>query len=157
MLVENNQLEAVVSLPSGVFKPYAGVSTAVLVFTKGDEESEGQTENVFFYDVQADGRSLDDKRQPVKDNDLPDVVEQWKKWDHGKKSALKQFNDRTKKAFFIPRVEIAEHDYDLSIGRYKEHVYEEVQYDPPKTILKRLTKLETEIQGDIKELEGMLG
>jgi len=161
MLVENNQLEAVVSLPPGVFKPYAGVSTAVLVFTKGDEESEGQTENVFFYDVQADGKTLDDKRQKIGAaddwQDVDDAKRQWEKWDHGKKSALKHFEDRKQKAFFVTREEISEQDYYLSIGRYKEHVYEESQYDPPKTILKRLAKLETEIQADIKELEGMLG
>lgn len=157
MLVENNQLEAIISLPSGVFKPYAGVSTAVLVFTKGDENTEGQTENVFFYDVNADGYSLDDKRDKVNENDLPDVVAQWKKWDHGKKSILKDFEDQTQKAFYVSRKQILENDYDLSIGRYKEHVYEETKYDHPKKILGRLMKIEEEINSDIKKLGGMLG
>ena len=156
MLVENNQLEAVISMPSGVFKPYAGVSTAVLVFTKGDEDTEGQTENVFFYDVAADGYSLDDKRSPVKENDLPDVIKQWKKWDHGKKAALKHFEDRTQKAFFVSRNEISDNAYDLSIGRYKEHVYEEVKYDSPKEILSRLMDIEKDITADMKKLEGMI-
>ncbi len=156
MLVENNQLEAVISLPSGVFKPYAGVSTAVLVFAKGDDTAEGQTERVFFFDVQADGFSLDDKRTPIADNDLPDVVSQWKKWNHGEKKALKHFSDRTQNAFFVTREEIVQQGYDLSIGRYKEHVYEEVQYDPPKVILKRLKKLEEDIVADLKELEAMI-
>jgi len=151
MLVEDNQLEAVISLPSGVFKPYAGVSTAVLVFNKG-----GKTDNVFYYDIQADGLSLDDKRTPTKDNDLPDVIEQWKKWDHGKQSALTQYEDRTQKAFYVPRKEIADNAYDLSIGRYKKHIYEEVKYDPPKKILGRLMKLEEAITADMKKLEDVL-
>ena len=150
MLLEDNQLEAVVSLPSGVFKPYAGVSTAVLVFAKG-----GQTDNVFFYDVQADGLSLDDKRQPVAENDLPDVVTQWVKWNGGKK-ALKHFADRTAKAFYVPREDIAGEEYDLSIGRYKEEVYEPVKYDPPEVIIKRLRDLDAEIATDLGQLEGIL-
>jgi type I restriction enzyme M protein len=150
MLVEDNQLEAVVSLPSGVFKPYAGVSTAVLVFTKG-----GKTENVFYYDINADGFSLDDKRIPIPDeNDIPDCLAQWTKWNHGQDK--KDFENRTAKTFFVTRKEITDQNYDLSIGRYKEHIYEEVHYDPPQVILKRLTDLESEIVADIKKLEGML-
>ncbi len=156
ILIENNQLEAVISLPSGVFKPYAGVSTAVLVFTKSDENTEGQTENVFFYDVQADGFSLDDKRTEINENDLPDVVKKWKKWDHGKKSALKHFEDRTQKAFCVPREVIVENGYDLSIGKYKEHIDKEIKCDQPKVILERMKKLENDISENMKKLERLL-
>lgn len=145
MLVEQHQLEAVVKLPAGVFKPYAGVSTAILFFTK-----EGRTTDVWFYDVQADGFSLDDKRDPVDESDLPDVRKRWTKR-NPKKDA-----DRTAKAFFVPKAEIADNGYDLSINRYKEMVHEEVEYDPPKMILKRLKKMEAEIAKDLEELEAML-
>src|SRR5207244_1672900 len=138
LLVEENQLEAVLKLPAGVFKPYAGVSTAILIFTKG-----GRTTDVWFYDVQADGLSLDDKRNPVEANDLPDVRARW-----GKRNPKKD-TVRTDKAFFVPKAEIAENRYDLSINRYKEIVDEEVQYDPPKKILGRLKKLEAEIAKDL--------
>lgn len=148
-LVDHNQLEAVISLPSGVFKPYAGVSTAVLVFTKGD-----QTDKVFFYDVKADGFSLDDRRQPVKENDLPDVLTQWKKW-HEKRQS-KKYSDRTKPCFVVPREDIEANDYDLSIGRYKEHVHEEIEYEPPKQIIKNLRKLDAQIAKHLDKLEGML-
>ena len=114
-------------------------------------------ENVFFYDVSADGYSLDDKRDKISENDLPDVVIRWKKWDHGKKSTLKDFEDRTQKAFYVPRKEIVENEYDLSIGKYKEHIYEEVKYDHPKKILTRLMKLEEEITADMKKLGEILG
>ena len=144
-LVNENQLEGVISLPSGVFKPYAGVSTAILIFTKG-----GKTDQVFFYDVQADGFSLDDKRDPIEKNDLPDLLEQWKERDTAK------LVDRTAKAFFVPAEEIQNNKYDLSINRYKEIKYEEVQYDPPKVVLKKLRALEEEIQSDLGVLEGML-
>jgi|LSQX01.3.fsa_nt_gb type I restriction enzyme M protein len=146
LLVDDNQLEAVVKLPAGVFKPYAGVSTAILVFTKG-----GKTTDVWFYDVQADGFSLDDKRDPIEDSDLPDVRKRWT----GRNP--KKDTDRTSKAFFVPKKDIAENKYDLSINRYKEIVHDEVEYDPPKTILKRLKKMETAIASDLDELEAMLG
>ncbi len=145
MLVDDNQLEAVISLPSGVFRPYAGVSTAILVFTKG-----GETDHVFFYDVQADGFSLDDKRDPVQDNDLPGALERWRK-KNPKKDA-----DRTAKHFMVPVAEIREKNFDLSINRYKEAVHEEVKYEPPKVILGKLRELEAEIAKDLKALEGML-
>lgn len=145
MLVEQNQLEAIVSLPAGVFKPYAGVSTAVLVFTKG-----GTTEHVWFYDVEADGFSLDDKRTPIEANDIPDVIARWPLRDPQKPGA------RTDKAFLVPADEIRENDYDLSINKYKETVYEEVKYDPPKVILAQIRNLEAEIAKDIGELEEML-
>lgn len=156
-LIENNQLEGIVSLPSGVFKPYAGVSTAILMFTKG-----GNTERVWFYDLQADGYSLDDKRTPKQENDLPDAIAQWK---HYQSLPLPQgegwgeggpFTDRTEKAFCVPAKEIAGNKFDLSINRYKEVVYKEEQYDDPKKILKKLKALENEIMADLDELEGML-
>jgi len=149
-LVENHQLEAVVKLPAGVFKPYAGVSTAILFFTK-----EGKTTDVWFYDVQADGFSLDDKRTPTGDSDLPDVRTQWAKWSSGKYK--KRFEDRTAKAFYVPKDEITENGYDLSLNRYKEIVYEEEEFDPPKVIIGRLRKLEEGIADDLNELEAMLG
>jgi type I restriction enzyme M protein len=146
-LVDDNQLEAVIKLPSGVFKPYAGVSTAVLVFTKG-----GSTDQVFYYDVQADGFSLDDKREPQPDkDDLPDMLARWRKRDP------KKDKDRTKKYFFVDADEIRKNKYDLSINRYKEAVYEEEEYDPPGEILDRMMDLEREIIGELEELRGMVG
>ena len=149
LLVEENQLEGVISLPSGVFKPYAGVSTAILVFTKG-----GRTDEVFFYDLEDDGFSLDDKRTQLYDStfagDLPDALDRWKKRNR------KKDKDRKAKAFFVPSAEIKSHKYDLSINRYKEVVYQEEKFDPPKEILARMKKLEAEIMEDIKALERML-
>lgn len=146
-LVDDNQLEAVISLPSGVFKPYAGVSTAIIIFSKG-----GATEDVFFYDVTADGYSLDDKRQPSKDNDLPDVVNQWQAWCRREG----EFTDRTRKAFGVPVADLRAQNYDLSINRYKEQVHQVQQHEDPKAILGRLKALEVEIQRELEELEGML-
>ena len=145
LLVKENQLEAVISLPSGVFKPYAGVSTAILVFTKG-----GKTDHVFFYDVGADGFSLDDKRDVVSDNDLPDALERWRK------RSAKKDTDRTAKHFMVPVADIEAKDFDLSINRYKEATHEVVEYDPPKKIIAKLRKLEAEIAKDLSELEAML-
>lgn len=145
-LIEDNQLEGVIKLPSGVFKPYAGVSTAILVFTKG-----GKTEHVWFYNVENDGYSLDDKRDPIKDNDLPDALARWKK-----KNPRKN-RDRTSKCFSVPVQEIKDQKYDLSFNRYKEVIHEEVEYESPKAILKKLRALEKEIAKDLDELEGMLG
>lgn len=154
MLVEENQLEAVIKLPSGVFRPYAGVSTAILLFTKG-----GNTNDVFFFDVQADGKTLDDKRDKIGDEndwqDLDVLREAWPKWNGG--SGKKHFKDRIANVFFVPKSEIAENAYDLSINRYKEVVHEEKKYDPPLVILGRLANLEAEIVSDLKELEAMLG
>jgi len=144
-LVEENTLQGVISLPSGVFKPYAGVSTAILVFARG-----GATEEVFFYDLQADGYSLDDKRQEVKENDLPDALERWKKR-NGKKD-----KDRTAKHFVVPVGEIREKDFDLSINRYKEAVHEVTEHEPPKKIIGRLRELEKQIANDLQALERML-
>ncbi|MCP3143430.1 type I restriction-modification system subunit M [Pyxidicoccus xibeiensis] len=145
LLVKENQLEAVISLPSGVFKPYAGVSTAILVFTKG-----GKTDHVFFYKVEADGFSLDDKRDPVKENDLPDALARWRK-----RSVMKD-TDRTAKHFMVPVKEIEGKDFDLSINRYREDQHEESKYDPPKEILARLRCLEAQIAKDLSDLEAKL-
>jgi type I restriction enzyme M protein len=145
MLVEECELQGVVKMPAGVFKPYAGVSTAVLIFVKG-----GKTEHVWYYDMQADGWSLDDKREKVAENDIPDVIARWKARDP------KQDTDRTAKAFFVPAGEIRENKYDLAINRYKEAAYEEVQYEPPAQILGKLRQMEAEIVRDLDDLERLL-
>jgi len=148
-LIEENQLEGVVSLPSGVFRPYAGVSTAILIFTKG-----GRTDSVFFYDMQDDGFSLDDKRTPLYDNDfagdLPNVLSRWKQRNSDND------NDRTNKAFMVPVQYIVENKFDLSINRYKKTVHQEKKFDPPKEILEQMKALEIEILREIEELETML-
>jgi len=144
ILVEDQKLDAIISMPSGVFKPYAGVSTAILFFTKTNS---GGTDNVWFYDMQSDGFSLDDKRSPQPDkSDLPDILTRWQNRD---KEAQRK---RTDKSFFVPKAEIAGNDYDLSINRYKEVEYEAVDYDPPQVILERLAKLEEEIAEGRREL-----
>src|SRR5690554_179921 len=159
-LIENNQLEGIISLPSGVFKPYAGVSTAILLFTKG-----GSTERVWFYDVQADGYSLDDKRTPLKgegSNDLPDVVAQWKAYrqlvlaNATAEEISTQFGDKSKKAFVVDAKDIIANKFDFSINRYKKVVYETVEYADPKVILAELKKLENEILQGMNELEELI-
>jgi type I restriction enzyme M protein len=148
-LVEEHKLDGVVSMPSGVFKPYAGVSTAILFFTKTNS---GGTDHVWFYDMQADGYSLDDKRSPEPDkNDLPDILTRWQ----SRESETDR--KRTDRSFLVPKDEIAGHDYDLSINRYKEVEYEAIEHEPPKVILERLAKLEQEIAEGRKALEAMLG
>ncbi len=148
-LVDGHKLDGVISMPSGVFKPYAGVSTAILLFTKTNS---GGTDHVWFYDMDADGFSLDDKREPrPEQNDIPDIQAKWHARDPRKQS------DRGAKDFFVPVEEIRENKYDLSINRYKEIAYEEVQYDPPHVILDQLEALESEITADLKTLRGMLG
>ena len=148
ILVEDQKLDAIISMPSGVFKPYAGVSTAILLFTKTNS---GGTDNVWFYDMQADGYSLDDKRTPRPDkNDLPDILARWQKRDTEGNRA------RTDQSFLVPKAEIADNDYDLSINRYKEVEYEAVEYDSPKVILERLAALEEEIAEGRRGLEAML-
>lgn len=146
LLVDNNQLEAVISLPSGVFKPYAGVSTGILVFTKG-----GRTNDVFFYDVEADGLSLDDKRDPIEANDLPDCLASWKNRDP------KRDTDRSQKAFFVSAQEIRDANYDLSLSRYKVRSHVAQSYDAPALILGRLKNLNEGIATDLAELEELLG
>ena len=141
MLLDECELQGIISMPSGVFKPYTGVSTAVLIFVKG-----GQTEKVWFYDMQADGYSLDDKRGKIEANDIPDVVTKWK---HRREATD---NDRKSKFFWVSKKEIEENDYDLSINRYKEVSYEAVEYEKPEVILGKIEKLEEEIMEGVKEL-----
>lgn len=167
MLVEDQKLDAVVSLPGGVFKPYAGVSTAILLFTKTNS---GGTEHVWFYDMDADGWSLDDKRTPLLSDDklgpvpavalsdedhaknnLPDVLARWRERDTSERE-----RPRTAQSFCVPKATIASQGYDLSLNRYKEVVHEEQQHRSPKEILAELTTLEDEIQRGMKELEAML-
>ena len=146
-LVENHQLRAVISMPSGVFKPYAGVSTAVLVFTK---TGAGGTENVWFYDMKADGFSLDDKRSEISENDIPDIIE---RFHHLNQEANRQ---RTEQSFFVPKQEIADNDYDLSINKYKKVEYVPVEYPSTAQIMADLHELEMEITAGLAELEEML-
>ena len=147
-LVENQKLDAVVKLPSGVFKPYAGVSTAILFFTKTNS---GGTDHVWFYNVQADGYSLDDKRQPVTENDLADVLTRWTERD-----ATERERARTEQSFTVPKADIAAQDYDLSINLYQELVHDDIEHRPPLEIIADLEKLETEIQQGLADLKDML-
>ena len=147
-IVENQRLEAVVSMPSGVFKPYAGVSTAVLIFTKTEH---GGTDQVWFYDMTADGFSLDDKRTPVTENDIPDIVERFK---HLEKETDRK---RTEKSFLVPKQEIVDNGYDLSINKYKEVEYIPVKYPPTSEIMANIRELEMEIGNEMDELEKLLG
>ncbi|HDK7160372.1 TPA: SAM-dependent DNA methyltransferase [Clostridium botulinum] len=146
-IVDNNKLEAIISMPSGVFKPYAGVSTAIIIFTK---TGTGGTDKVWFYDMKADGYSLDDKRNPIEDNDISDIIERFNNLDK------EEDRKRTEQSFFVPVDEIRENNYDLSINKYKEIEYEEVVYDEPKVILERVKKLEEKISHGLKELERMI-
>ncbi|AQZ51120.1 type I restriction-modification system subunit M [Martelella mediterranea] len=167
MLVEDHKLDGIVKLPSGVFRPYAGVSTAILLFTKTNS---GGTDHVWFYDVQADGLSLDDKRQPLlpadkqgptpetplepaehEKNNLPDVLARWKD-----RNGTERDNPRTAQSFTVPRADIAAADYDLSINRYKEVEHEAVDHRPPKEIITELMEMEDEIAKGLKELEAIL-
>src|SRR3989338_3543889 len=145
ILIEKCELQGVVSMPSGVFKPYAGVSTAILVFVKG-----GTTEKVWFYDMQSDGYTLDDKRDKIEANDLPDIVKEWKA-----RSKTKS-DDRKEKHFFVPVKEIIGNNYDLSINRYKEIAYEPAKYEKPKKILDKIEKIEEEISTGLKELRKLI-
>ncbi|AWN14243.1 Type I restriction-modification system, DNA-methyltransferase subunit M [Salinisphaera sp. LB1] len=154
-------------MPSGVFKPYAGVSTAILIFTKTES---GGTDHVWFYHMQADGLSLDDKRTLLTPkqgesehsvNNLPDILARWRSLtdasadgETGRDVELNR--ERTEQSFLVPKAEIAENDYDLSINRYKEIVYEEVEYDPPAKILGELRALESQIETGLDELEALL-
>jgi type I restriction enzyme M protein len=152
ILVEDHRLDGIVSMPSGVFRPYAGVSTAILLFTRTDS---GGTGNVWFYDMQADGYSLDDRRNPLdatkhECNNLPDVLQRWQHRDAEAGRA------RTEQSFLVPKAEIAGNDYDLSINRYKQVVHTHVLHDPPQKILAELKALEVEIMRGMEELEGML-
>jgi len=146
-LVDGNRLEAVISMPSGVFKPYAGVSTGILVFTK---TGHGGTDKVWFYDMTADGFSLDDKRTPVAENDIPDIIARF----HDLQN--EEDRQRTEKSFFVPKSEIVENGYDLSINKYKKTEYKAVEYAPASQIMAELHELEMEITKGLAELEGML-
>ncbi|CQR37125.1 N-6 DNA methylase (fragment) [Thiomonas arsenitoxydans] len=167
MIVEDQKLDGVISLPSGAFKPYAGVSTAILLFTKTNS---GGTDQVWFYDLQADGWSLDDKRQPLLDedklgvspaktlsdaehakNNLPDALARWKQRDGSERQ-----RPRTAQSFCVSKADIAAQGYDLSINRYKEVVHEAVEHEHPLEILQKLKQLEAEIQEGMAELEGMI-
>ncbi|TDB85139.1 SAM-dependent DNA methyltransferase [Actinomadura sp. KC216] len=167
LLVEDQKLDAVVKLPSGVFKPYAGVSTAILVFTKTNS---GGTDHVWFYDMTADGFSLDDKRTPLlaeaqlgpnpstplteadhTRNNLPDILARWNRRDGSERQRA-----RTEQSFCVPKQDIAEQGYDLSINRYKEIVHEDIEYRPPLEIIEDLEVLEAEIQQGMSELKGLL-
>ncbi len=149
-LIENNQLEAVISLPSGVFKPYAGVSTAIIIFAKG-----GKTENVFFYDVQSDGFSLDDKRTKIGDGkgDMPDVQAKYLQWCEGQGD----FSDRSAMSFEVSVGDIRAQSYDLSINRYKRQVHTKQHHATPKEILLALQELEASIQAELDSLQELLG
>lgn len=146
-LVENQRLEAIISMPSGVFKPYAGVSTAILIFTKTNS---GGTDKVWFYDMKADGFSLDDKRSPLDQNDIPDIIKRFHNFGGEEK------RERTEQSFFVPKDEIVSNDYDLSINKYKKIEYVREEYPPTSQILAELKALETEIQQGLSELEDFL-
>lgn len=146
-LVENHQLRAVISMPSGVFKPYAGVSTAILVFTK---TGAGGTDKVWFYDMKADGFTLDDKRSEISDNDIPDIIERFRHLEE------EENRERTEQSFFVPKQEIVDNGYDLSINKYKKAEYIPVEYPPTSEILDKLDELEKEITIGLKELREML-
>ena len=147
-IVDNNKLEAVISMPSGVFKPYAGVSTAILIFTK---TGTGGTDKVWFYDMKADGYSLDDKRQEITENDIPDIIQRFDNLEN------EVDRKRTEQSFFVDVQEIIDNGYDLSINKYKEIEYEEVEYAHPSDILLKIRELEMAITSGIEELAEMLG
>ena len=146
-IVENQRLEAVISMPSGVFKPYAGVSTAILVFTKTEH---GGTDNVWFYDMKADGFSLDDKRTVVSENDIHDIMERFK----NREQEIDR--KRTEQSFMVPKQEIVDNGYDLSINKYKQVEYEKIEYPVTAEILANIKALDKEIAKEMEELEAML-
>jgi len=148
ILVEEQKLDAIISMPSGVFKPYAGVSTAILCFTKTNS---GGTDSVWFYDMRADGFSLDDKRNEVTANDIPDILERWTN------RAGETERKRTDQSFLVPKADIVAKNYELSVNRYKAIEHDLVEYDPPQKILAELAALELEIQQGIKDLQEILG
>lgn len=146
-IVENNRLTAVISMPSGVFKPYAGVSTAVLVFVK---TGSGGTDDVWFYDMESDGFSLDDKRAPVEGSDIPDILTRFRDPDS------ERSRERTEKSFMVPKAEIAENGYDLSINKYRKAVYQQEEYPPSKDIVEEMIRLNDELSKDLRKLREML-
>ena len=146
-LVEDHALRAVISMPSGVFKPYAGVSTAILVFTK---TASGGTDQVWFYDMRADGFSLDDKRNPIEENDIPDILERFAHLD------AEADRPRTAQSFLVPKAELAANAYDLSINKYKEIPYVPVAYPPTSQLLAELKSLNAQAAATLTDLEAML-
>ena len=146
-LVENQQLHAVISMPSGVFKPYAGVSTAILIFTKTNS---GGTDQVWFYDMKSDGFSLDDKRTPLQQSDIPDIIARYRNLENEKT------RERTEQSFFVPKQEIVDNGYDLSINKYKKTEYVPVEYPPTSEILQKIDDLEVQIQKELAELKVLL-
>jgi type I restriction enzyme M protein len=148
ILVEDQKLDAVVKLPSGVFRPYAGVSTAILFFTKTDS---GGTNDVWFYDVRADGFSLDDKRKPVEANDLSDVLSRWTS-----RTSTERKRTRTEQSFNVPKADIVAEGYDLSLNRYKDAVHDVTKHRPPLEIIADIELLEVEIADDLADLKAML-
>ena len=147
-IVEMNRLEAVISMPSGVFKPYAGVSTAILIFTK---TGHGGTDKVWFYDMKADGYSLDDKRSPIEQNDIPDIINRFHHLDG------EETRERTEQSFFVDKQEIVDNDYDLSINKYKKVEYVKVEYPPTSEILAEIDELNQQILKETEELKKLLG
>ena len=147
-IIDGNRLEAVISMPSGVFKPYAGVSTGILIFTK---TGHGGTDKVWFYDMTADGYSLDDKRTAVSENDIPDIIARFHNLDG------EDGRERTDKSFFVPKQEIIDNDYDLSINKYKKTVYEAVEYPSTTELITDLYELQMKISEGMDELNSLLG
>jgi len=146
-LIENQKLEAVISMPSGVFKPYAGVSTAILIFTKTNA---GGTDKVWFYDMKADGLSLDDKRNEIKDNDIPDIIARFNNLD------AEADRTRSDQSFFVPKAELVESNYDLSLNKYKKVDRVVVEFEKPEVILARIKSLQSEIDKAITEYESLI-
>lgn len=146
-LVDNQQLEAIISMPSGVFKPYSGVSTAILIFTKTDA---GGTDKVWFYDMRADGYSLDDKRSPIETNDIPDIITRYNSLGNEAKRTRKE------QSFFVPKDEIVTNGYDLTINKYKEVEREKIEYEKPETVLARIKELQSKIDQAIASYEGLI-
>lgn len=147
-IVEHQHLRAVISMPSGVFKPYAGVSTAILIFNRTDA---GGTDKVWFYDMKADGFSLNDKRDPIEENDIPDIIARFENLQ------AEESRQRTEQSFMVPKQEIVDNDYDLSINRYRKNEYVVVKYPPTTEILDELDSLETEVAAGLMELRRLLG
>lgn len=147
-MIEKHKLQEVISMPSGMFKPYAGVSTAILVFTK---TGAGGTDNVWFYDMKADGFTLDDKRSEIAENDIPDIIARF----HSLNNEVNR--ERTEQSFFVSKEEIVENEYDLSINKYKKVEYVAVEYPPTSKIFAELEEIEKKIAVEMAELKKLLG
>lgn len=147
-LIDNHKLEAVISMPSGVFKPYAGVSTAIIIFTK---TGQGGTDDVWFYDMKADGYSLDDKRSPINQNDIPDIISRFNNLE------AEHSRERTEQSFFVPKQEIVDNDYDLSINKYKKTEYVAIEYPPTSEIMEEILNINKQVDEEILQLKALLG